>query len=147
MNTYLQLFIDCLSLRREICFSIVLGTQISLWPGSCYERKDALVVDCRSGCWEGQSWLWLRCCHNRQVTDLFFFTNKTLNIKWILFLYFINVFDIRRHMDFINVMTYDLHGPWEKITGHNSPLYARRDEMGPDTQLNIVNMATKKLFL
>lgn len=79
--------------------------------------------------------------------SFFFFTNKTLNIKWILFLYFINVFDIRRHMDFINVMTYDLHGPWEKITGHNSPLYARRDEMGPDTQLNIVNMATTKLFL
>lgn len=48
-----------------------------------------------------------------------------------------DVATIAKHMDFINVMTYDLHGAWEKITGHNSPLHSRRDEMGPDTQLNI----------
>lgn len=45
-------------------------------------------------------------------------------------------------MDFINVMTYDLHGPWEKVTGHNSPLHSRREEMGPNTQLNIVSDAS-----
>uniref|UniRef100_K1RC35 Chitotriosidase-1 n=1 Tax=Magallana gigas TaxID=29159 RepID=K1RC35_MAGGI len=48
-----------------------------------------------------------------------------------------DVATIAKHMDFINVMTYDLHGPWEKVTGHNSPLHSRREEMGPDTQLNI----------
>jgi GH18 family chitinase len=42
-------------------------------------------------------------------------------------------------MDFISVMTYDLHGPWEKFTGHNSPLKARRDESGADRYLNIVS--------
>ncbi|HEV2695653.1 MAG TPA: glycoside hydrolase family 18 protein [Verrucomicrobiae bacterium] len=26
-------------------------------------------------------------------------------------------------VDFYNVMTYDYHGPWTKITGHNSPLF------------------------
>src|SRR5579859_1517118 len=27
-------------------------------------------------------------------------------------------------LDFLNVMTYDLHGPWNQHTGHNSNLYA-----------------------
>ncbi|XP_061582519.1 acidic mammalian chitinase-like isoform X3 [Cololabis saira] len=30
---------------------------------------------------------------------------------------------ISAYLDFINVMTYDYHGHWEKVTGHNSPLY------------------------
>lgn len=42
-------------------------------------------------------------------------------------------------MDFINVMTYDLHGPWEKFTGHNSPLYARSVEAEPENELNVVS--------
>jgi len=36
------------------------------------------------------------------------------------------------HMDFINVMTYDFHGPWEHFTGENSPLYAMPEENDPD---------------
>ena len=27
------------------------------------------------------------------------------------------------YLDFINVMTYDMHGHWDKKTGHHSPLY------------------------
>jgi len=36
--------------------------------------------------------------------------------------------------DFINLMSYDLHGSWESTTGHNSPLYART---GVDPALNV----------
>lgn len=28
-----------------------------------------------------------------------------------------------RYLDFINLMSYDLHGSWSKFLGHNAPLY------------------------
>jgi len=31
--------------------------------------------------------------------------------------------EVSKYLDFINVMTYDFHGAWDPITGHNSPLY------------------------
>ena len=44
----------------------------------------------------------------------------------------------RRQLDFINLMAYDLHGPWERVTGHHSGLYAHSDESGPQRFLNTV---------
>jgi chitinase len=44
---------------------------------------------------------------------------------------------VSKALHFINVMTYDFHGAWEKYTGHHSPLAALPTETGNDTLLNM----------
>ncbi|XP_068454433.1 acidic mammalian chitinase-like [Clinocottus analis] len=46
------------------------------------------------------------------------------------------VTQIAMHLDFINVMTFDFHGPWERVTGHHSPLFQRAQDTGNETYLN-----------
>ncbi|CAH1258832.1 CHIT1 [Branchiostoma lanceolatum] len=43
---------------------------------------------------------------------------------------------ISQYFDFINVMSYDLHGAWEEFTGLNSPLYPSASESGDQALLN-----------
>jgi chitinase len=38
---------------------------------------------------------------------------------------------IHAYLDSINVMTYDFHGGWEKVTGHNAPLYMGKSDPSP----------------
>uniref|UniRef100_A0A8C2D3X2 chitinase n=1 Tax=Cyprinus carpio TaxID=7962 RepID=A0A8C2D3X2_CYPCA len=38
--------------------------------------------------------------------------------------------EIANYLNFINVMTYDFHGTWERFTGHNSPLYQGSKDEG-----------------
>ncbi|XP_069489169.1 chitotriosidase-1-like isoform X2 [Ambystoma mexicanum] len=40
-------------------------------------------------------------------------------------------------LDFISVMTYDLHGSWDSVTGHNSPLYKGSKDTGAAEYLNV----------
>lgn len=42
-----------------------------------------------------------------------------------------------KEMDFIDLMTYDLHGAWEKHTGAHIALYPRKEETGNDRFLNV----------
>lgn len=44
---------------------------------------------------------------------------------------------ISQFLDFINVMSYDLHGSWESVTGHVSPLYKGMKDTGPAMYLNV----------
>lgn len=37
---------------------------------------------------------------------------------------------VTANLDWINLMTYDLHGGWETFTGHNSPLYKGSHDSG-----------------
>jgi chitinase len=34
-------------------------------------------------------------------------------------------------------MSYDFHGSWDGVTGHNSPLYSRKNEPEKDKNWNI----------
>ncbi|KAL7398902.1 hypothetical protein ABVT39_016836 [Epinephelus coioides] len=40
------------------------------------------------------------------------------------------------YLDFINVLTFDFHGPWESVTGHHSPLYQGSQDTGNKTYFN-----------
>uniref|UniRef100_A0A3Q3NIF7 Acidic mammalian chitinase n=1 Tax=Mastacembelus armatus TaxID=205130 RepID=A0A3Q3NIF7_9TELE len=40
------------------------------------------------------------------------------------------VAQIAKYLDFINVLTFDFHGPWETVTGHHSPLYQGSHDTG-----------------
>ncbi|KAJ1137984.1 hypothetical protein NDU88_004376 [Pleurodeles waltl] len=42
-------------------------------------------------------------------------------------------------LDYIHVMTYDLHGSWEGYTGENSPLYTNPAATGANAYLNVLN--------
>lgn len=44
-----------------------------------------------------------------------------------------------RELDFINVMTYDFHGAWDRFTGHNSPLYRGSHDSGDLIYFNTVS--------
>ncbi|XP_074603802.1 chitotriosidase-1-like [Brevipalpus obovatus] len=48
-----------------------------------------------------------------------------------------DVAEVSQYLDYINVMTYDYHGGWERLTGHNAPLFPRPDETGSNALLNV----------
>ena len=50
-----------------------------------------------------------------------------------------NIREISKHLDFINLMTYDFHGAWESTTGINAPLYPGDNDVGLNRQLTVVS--------
>ncbi|KAI0210674.1 Acidic mammalian chitinase, partial [Lamellibrachia satsuma] len=47
------------------------------------------------------------------------------------------VAQIAQVVDWIGLMSYDLHGSWDTSTGHNSPLFPRSGETAANQQLNV----------
>ncbi|XP_062550927.1 acidic mammalian chitinase-like isoform X2 [Armigeres subalbatus] len=49
-----------------------------------------------------------------------------------------NIPEISKYLDFINLMSYDMHGSWESKTGNNAPLYiGPQDDTPAQKQLNV----------
>nr|XP_022907377.1 acidic mammalian chitinase-like [Onthophagus taurus] len=46
-----------------------------------------------------------------------------------------DVVGLNRYLDFINLMTYNLHGSWDNVTGHNTPLHPAENDW--DMLLNV----------
>ncbi|XP_043572514.1 acidic mammalian chitinase-like isoform X2 [Chiloscyllium plagiosum] len=44
---------------------------------------------------------------------------------------------VSKYLDFISVMAYDYHGSWERVTGHNSPLYHGSTDRGQFIYYNV----------
>ncbi|TRY70996.1 hypothetical protein TCAL_02426 [Tigriopus californicus] len=42
-----------------------------------------------------------------------------------------------KYLDFVHIMCYDYHGKWDRVAGHNSPLFSRAGETGLDLTLNV----------
>ncbi|XP_063538166.1 acidic mammalian chitinase-like [Cydia strobilella] len=49
-----------------------------------------------------------------------------------------DVVALNEYLDYINLMTYDLHGTWDTVTGANAPLYPQLTD-GPDVNMNVNN--------
>lgn len=49
--------------------------------------------------------------------------------------YIIN--QVTQYVHFVNLMTYDMNGSWNKVTGLNAPLYASSREQGDQAKLNV----------
>lgn len=44
-----------------------------------------------------------------------------------------------QYLDFINVMTYDLRGPWDGMADHHSPMKTRESDSWAYKSLNVVD--------
>lgn len=55
---------------------------------------------------------------------------------------FYDVPKISQEVDFINLMTYDFHGPWDSEVGHHSQIYPHHNESGYRKELNVAASVT-----
>ncbi|XP_053620320.1 probable chitinase 2 [Plodia interpunctella] len=51
--------------------------------------------------------------------------------------------EISKYLDFIHIMTYDMYGSWDPITGHNSPLHKGEGDTGNRDDLYTVDVAVE----
>lgn len=79
-------------------------------------------------------------CSNSFYSELWSFRNS-FQVPFLISIVIVYVSAcvcISRSLDFINVMTYDFHGHWERATGHNSPLFRSSHDSGTHYHFNVV---------
>lgn len=54
--------------------------------------------------------------------------------------------EIAKYLDFINVMTYDFHGQWERTVGHNSPLFPLESATSYQKKLTVVSKVLNIIY-
>lgn len=98
-----------------------LGSPSWCWQLQCLLEREPLMLDTRS----------LRLPSECAKS----FHRKSSRAFGRDFLWFVSY----RELDFINVMTYDFHGAWDRVTGHNSPLYRGSHDSGDLIYFNTVS--------
>ena len=47
--------------------------------------------------------------------------------------------EISKHLDFLNIMSYDFHGTWDSAVGHNAPLYPLETASREEQKMSVVS--------
>ena len=47
--------------------------------------------------------------------------------------------EISKHLDFMNIMSYDFHGTWDNVVGHNAPLYPLETASREEKKMSVVS--------
>lgn len=110
------------------------GNSSGLHSWGCSNWKTSADVDCCSVCWERNHRRWIWDSWDCQVSMLMPL-QKQFHLKLLMRISSAP----HRELDFINVMTYDFHGAWERFTGHNSPLYRGSHDSGDLIYFNTVS--------
>lgn len=58
-----------------------------------------------------------------------------------------DIAEISKHLDIINILSYDYHGAWENFTGLNAPLYHGSSDIGQNREWTVVSLFSELYLL
>ncbi|XP_072500434.1 oviduct-specific glycoprotein-like isoform X2 [Notamacropus eugenii] len=81
--------------------------------------------------------LWVAFRNEAQVTEQSrLLVTAAVSGDYVIINHAYDVSVIARFLDYISVLTFDFHGSWEVVTGHNSPLYGMNKQRNKIDYLN-----------
>ncbi|XP_072500436.1 oviduct-specific glycoprotein-like isoform X3 [Notamacropus eugenii] len=83
--------------------------------------------------------LWVAFRNEAQVTEQSrLLVTAAVSGDYVIINHAYDVSVIARFLDYISVLTFDFHGSWEVVTGHNSPLYGMNKQRNKIDYLNCI---------